>query len=292
MAEDEAATVRTLADYREEVGLLVRQHRGRVVDTAGDSLLAEFPTATEAVGCAVEIQGVLRVRNAPLPADRKMEFRIGIHLGEVRVEGERIYGDGVNIAARLKGHAEPGGMCISDMVYRQVKSKLDLRYDDLGDHSLKNISKQVRVYRVQPRSQPEASARASTPPDKRLRHLRRALVATAAVGLLLGLGLWASWPRPLGLVIDLVGLSGPPVDPALPEKPSIVVLPFANMSGDPEQEYFSDGITEELTADLSRSPGLFVISRSSAFSYKGGPVKIADPARGLGGRYVVEGSRG
>jgi adenylate cyclase len=290
MAEDEAATVRTLADYREEVGLLVRQHRGRVVDTAGDSLLAEFPTATEAVGCAVEIQGVLRVRNAPLPADRRMEFRIGIHLGEVRVEGERLYGDGVNIAARLEGLAEPGGMCISDMVYRQVESKLDLRYDDLGDQSLKNIPEPVHVYGVQPRSQPEASARASTPPDKRPRRLRTALVATAAVGLLLGVGLWASWPRPLGLVIDLVGLSGAPVDPALPEKPSIVVLPFDNMSKDPSQDYFSDGITEDLTTDLAKVPGLFVIARNSAFTYKGTPVNVERVGRELGVRYVLEGS--
>ncbi len=174
MAEDEAATIRTLTDYREEIAMRVRQHRGRVVDTAGDSLLAEFPTATEAVGCAVEIQRVLQARNLGLSEDRRMEFRIGIHMGD--------------IAARLEALAEAGGMCISDMVYRQVKSKLDLRYDDLGDQSLKNIPEPVHVYGVQPRSQPEASARASTPPDKRPRRLRTALVATAAVGLLLGVG--------------------------------------------------------------------------------------------------------
>jgi adenylate cyclase len=135
MAEDEAATVRTLSDYREEIDLLVRQHRGRVVDTAGDSLLAEFPTATGAVECAVEVQRVLGVRNIALPSERRMEFRIGIHLGEVRVEGERIYGDGVNVAARLEGLADPGGICISGTVQEQVRRKLDLGYEDLGKGS-------------------------------------------------------------------------------------------------------------------------------------------------------------
>ena len=148
MAEDEAATVRTLSDYREEIGLLVRQHRGRVVDTAGDSLLAEFPTATDAVSCAVEIQGSLGVRNAALAAERRMEFRIGVYLGEVRAEADRIYGDGVNIAARLEGLAEPGGICISGTVREQVEGKLDLRCEDLGEQSLKNIPKPVRVFRL------------------------------------------------------------------------------------------------------------------------------------------------
>ncbi|MCH6563964.1 MAG: tetratricopeptide repeat protein, partial [Myxococcales bacterium] len=169
-------------------------------------------------------------------------------------------------------------------------NKLDAGFTDLGDHTIKNIPDPVRVYRVEPRNQPEASARASAPPDKRPRRLRTALVATAALLLLLGLGLWASWPRPLGLVIDLVGLSGPPVNPALPDKPSIVVLPFANMSGDPEQEYFADGITEELITDLAGVSELFVISRNSAFTYKGRPVKVRDVGRDLGVRYVLEGT--
>jgi adenylate cyclase len=290
MAEDEAATIRTLSDYREEIAMRVRQHRGRVVDTPGDNLLAEFPTAFDAVRCAVEIQGVLRALNASLPDERRMDFRIGVHMGDVSVEGEKIYGDGVNIAARLEALAEAGGVCISATVHEQVRNKLDVGFTDLGDQTVKNIPDHVHVYRVQPRSQPQAPGRASAPPDKRPRRLRTALIATSAVILLLGLGLWASWPRPLGLVMDLVGVSGPPVNPALPDKPSIVVLPFVNMSGDPEQEYFSDGITEELINDLAGVPELFVISRNSAFTYKGQPVKVRDVGRDLGVRYVLEGT--
>jgi adenylate cyclase len=290
MAEDEAATVRTLSDYREEIGVLVRQHRGRVIDTAGDTLLAEFPTATDAVQCAVETQGVLKARNASLPAERRMEFRSGVHLGEVRAEGDRIYGDGVNIAARLEGLAEAGGICISSEVYGQVRHKLDLEYEDLGEQSLKNIPDPVRVYRIQPRSGLEETTGQSTAERERPGRLRTALVATAAVLLLIGFGLWSSWPRPLGLLIDIAGVSGLPVDPPLPDEPSIVVLPFANLSGDPEQEYFSDGITEDLTTELARNPFLFVISRNSAFTYKGKSVKVEDVGRELGVLYVLEGS--
>jgi len=290
MAEDEAATIRTLSSYREQIGVLVREHRGRVVDSPGDNVLAEFPTALEAVRCAVEIQGVLRVRSASIPAERRMDFRIGVHMGDVATEGGRIYGDGVNIAARLEALAEAGGVCISATVHEQVRNKLDAGFTDLGDQTVKNIPDQIRVYRVQPRSQSEAPARAKTAPGSKPRRLRTALVATAAVLLLLGLGLWASWPRPLGLLIDLAGVSGPPVDPPLPDKPSIAVLPFANMSADPEQEYFSDGITEDLTTALAGNPRLFVISRNSAFTYKGKAVKIEDVGRDLGVRYVLEGS--
>jgi adenylate cyclase len=290
MAEDEAATVRTLSDYREEIGVLVRQHRGRVVDTAGDSLLAEFPTATDAVQCAVEIQGVLKARNASLAADRRMEFRIGIHLGEVRVEGERVYGDGVNIAARLEGLAEPGGICISTEVHGQVRHKLDLEYEDLGEQTVKNIPDPVRVYRIEPRSELQEPTRPPAAKRKRPGRLRAALVATAGVLLLIAVGLWASWPRPMGLLIDIAGVSGLPVDPSPPDNPSIVVLPFANLSGDPEQEYFSDGITEDLTTELARNPLLFVISRNSAFTYKGKSVKVEDVGRELGVLYVLEGS--
>jgi adenylate cyclase len=290
MAEDEAATIRTLSSYREQIGVLVREHRGRVVDSPGDNVLAEFPTALEAVRCAVELQGVLRARNASLPADRRMDFRIGVHMGDVATQGGRIYGDGVNIAARLEALAEAGGVCISATVHEQVRNKLEAGFTDLGDQTVKNIPDQVRVYRVQPPGQSETPSAEKATPVKRPRRLRTALVATAAVLLLLGVGLWASWPRPLGLLIDLAGVSGPLDEPALPDKPSLVVLPFENMSGDPEQEYFSDGITEELTNTLAGSPFIFVIARNSAFTYKGQHVNVEEVGRELGVRYVLEGS--
>jgi adenylate cyclase len=290
MAEDEAATIRTLTDYRAEIALLVEQHRGRVVDSPGDNILTEFPTALDAVRCAVEIQGVLGARNASLPAERRMDFRIGIHLGDVAVEEGRVYGDGVNIAARLEGLAEAGGICISATVHEQVRSKLDVGFTDLGDHTIKNIPDRVHVYRIQPRSPPKEPPGGSISRGKRFRSLRAALLVAAAVLLLLGVGLWASWPHPLGLLVDLAGVSGPPVDPALPDDPSIAVLPFANLSGDPEQEYFSDGITEDLTTELSQNPLLFVISRNSAFTYKGKHVNVEDVGRELGVLYVLEGS--
>ena len=183
-----------------------------------------------------------------------MEFRIGVHMGDVATEGGRLYGDGVNIAARLEGLAEAGGICISATVHEQVRNKLDVGFADLGDQTIKNIPEQVHVYRVQPRA-PEATV--TTPPRSPVgssRRLRTALIAAGAVVLVVAIGLWTSWPRPLGLLLDLAGGIGPPVDPALPDKPSVAVLPFANMSGDPEQEYFSDGITEELRRTLPVIP--------------------------------------
>jgi adenylate cyclase len=290
MAEDQDATVRTVTAYREEVELLVRQHQGRLVDFTGDEFLAEFPTALESVRCAVEIQKVLEARNSELPSERRMQFRMGIHLGDVAVQGERLFGDGVNIAARLQALADPGGICISGEVHSLVHTKLAAGFDDRGDQSVKNIPDQVHVYQIPPQSEPEESARGLVSRGKRSHRLRSVLVTSAAILLLLGVGLWASWPRPLGLLVDLAGVSGPPVDPPLPDEPSLVVLPFENMSGDPEQEYFSDGITEDLTNEFARNPFLFVISRNSAFTYKGKRVKVEEVGRELGVRYVIEGS--
>ncbi|HEV8717488.1 MAG TPA: tetratricopeptide repeat protein [Candidatus Binatia bacterium] len=255
MGEDEVATIRTLTAYREVMATLIRQHRGRVVDSPGDNLLAEFASIVDAVQCAVEIQQELRKRNADLPAARRMEFRIGINLGDVVVEGEKIYGDGVNIAARLEGLADGGGICLSGVVYDQVENKLNslnLGYEYLGEQTVKNLARPVPVYRVQI----SEGAGVETP---------RRGVSTAR-----------SPERTQAL--------------SLPDKPSLAVLPFANLSGDPEQEYFSDGITEDLITDLSKLSGLFVISRNSVFLYKGKTVKPAQVGQELGVRYMLEGS--
>ncbi len=287
MAEDEAATIRTLSSYREQIGVLVRDHRGRVVDSPGDNVLAEFPTALEAVRCAVEIQGVLRARNVSLPAERRMDFRIGVHMGDVASEGGRIYGDGVNIAARLEALAEAGGVCISATVHEQVRNKLDAGFTDLGDQTVKNIPDQVRVYRVQPRGQLE-------PPKPTASGPRRVawIGAAAAVGMvLLALGLW--WTNRGDAPPRKVTTEGTQAeDPllALPSGPTVAVLPFTNLSGDPEQEYFSDGLSEDIITKLSRFRDLFVIARNSTFQYKGKAVDVRHVARELGAHYVLEGS--
>ncbi len=278
MAEDEAATIRTLSSYREQIGVLVREHRGRVVDSPGDNVLAEFPTALEAVRCAVEMQGVLRARNTSLPAERRMDFRIGVHMGDVAADGERIYGDGVNIAARLEALAEAGGVCISATVHEQVRNKLDAGFTDLGDQTVKNIPDQVRVYRVAMDGSPG-------PTRPRPRSGRRpALIAAAAVVAVALVGLaawWTQWPQP--------AIEDDPVL-ALPTGPTVAVLPFTNLSGDPEQEYFSDGLTDDIITALSRFRELFVIARNSTFRYKGKSVDVRELNRDLGARYVVEGS--
>jgi TolB-like protein/class 3 adenylate cyclase/Tfp pilus assembly protein PilF len=275
MSQDEADTIRILGAYRDEIGLLVRQHRGRVVDTVGDSLLAEFPTATDAVECAVEVQRIVGVRNVALPAERRMEFRIGIHLGEVRVDGDRIYGDGVNIAARLEGLAEAGGICISRTVHEQIEGKLDLRCEDLGEQSLKNIPKPVRVFRVE-------MAAATAPPETPRRSLRRAVLATGLV-VLLGAAAVAGWRI----------FADRPVEPTpgatLAPIRSIAVLPLLNLSGDPEQEYFADGMTEALIGDLAKIASLRVISRTSSMRYKDSQKALPEIARELNVDAVIEG---
>ncbi len=239
MAEDESATVGTVTAYREQVEMLVPQHRGRVVDFTGDNFLSEFPTATDAVSCAVEIQSVLAARNADVAADRRMEFRIGVHLGEIRVEGDAIFGDGVNIAARLEALAEPGGLCISATVRDQVRRQSRLSFQDLGGQQLKNIPDPVQVYRV----------------------------------------LWSDGSTPVARPA-----------PAAPNEPSVAVLAFENMSPDPDQEFFADGMSEELINALTQVEGLRVIARTSAFSFKGQNVDIRTIGQKLNVSTVVEGS--
>jgi adenylate cyclase len=289
MGEDEEGTVRTLTSYRQAMSALIQQHRGRVVDSPGDNLLAEFASVVDAVQAAVAIQRELSARNGELPLHRRMEFRIGINLGDVIVEGERIYGDGVNIAARLEGLAEPGGICVSGTAYDQVEGKLDLAYVFEGEHTVKNTAKPVRVYRVSM----EADAGAPRMSVSR-RHIAqprwRAALAFTGVLLILAGGVtgWRFIVRSPLLVTTLRSPEATALP--LPTKPSIAVLPFANLSLDPEQEYFSDGITEDLITNLSRISGLFVIARYTAFTYKGKAVKTDQVSRELGVRYVLNGS--
>ncbi len=281
MGEDEAATVQTLSACRELMSGLVRQHGGRVVDMTGDNLLAEFASVVGAVRCAVEVQEELKARNAELPDHRRMEFRIGINLGDVIVDGERIYGDGVNVAARVQGLADGGGICVSASVYDQVKNKLAFSWESLGEHAVKNITERVRVYRVL--LDPTAAVPPTSQDRKRWpRPGRKVTVAVlAALALFVGAGV-AVWnvyfrpPAPAGL--------------ELPDRPSIAVLPFANLSADPQQEHFADGMTEDLITTLSKVSGVFVIASNSVFTYKGKRVKVQQVSRELGVRYVLEGS--
>jgi len=286
MEEDEDGTVRTLRAWREQIGTLIAEYRGRLVDFSGDNFLAEFPAARDAVACARDIQRVLHARNAGLAPARRMEFRIGAHLGDVRTEGDRLFGDGVNIAARLQTLAEPGGICLSAAMHEQVRNKLELDCEDLGAQTLKNISNPIHAYRLRAADAAAPVQNAREPQSTRRRTL--ALVSVLAIALA-AIGVWKSWPQLLGLAFDAAHIV-PGAHPALPDKPSIAVLPFTNMSGDAEQEYFADGITEELTTDLAQSTSLFVIARNSAFTYKGKAVKIEDVGRELGVRYVLEGS--
>jgi adenylate cyclase len=243
MGDDELATVRTLTEYRGLIATTVAAHRGRIVDMPGDNILAEFGSAVDAVEAALAAQAELGKRNAALPEQRRMAFRMGVNLGDLVIEGDRIYGDGVNIAARVEALAHAGGICVSAKVHEEVHRKLDLAFEDLGEHSLKNIAASVRVYRVRAGATPAA--------------------------------------QPVG---------ARPAGEQRQAKPSIIVLPFSNMSGAAEQEFFVDGLTEDILTDLSRFRELFVISRNTSFKFKGQAVDVKKIARELGVQYVIEGS--
>jgi TolB-like protein/class 3 adenylate cyclase/Tfp pilus assembly protein PilF len=284
MDDNEEATVRTLNVYRDTMRTLILQHRGRVVDATGDNLLAEFSSVVDALNCSVKVQQEIAARNTDLSPERKMEFRIGVNVGDVIEEEDRIYGDGVNIAARVEALAEAGGICITGRAYDQVKNKLEFGYQYLGKHSVKNIPEPVRVYKVL--MEPEAAGKILGEKRKAIRWMA---LATAVV-LLIGVGGLAGWYLYLrqSSRIDPAVLDGRVY--TLPDKPSIAVLPFDNLSGEPEQEYFSDGITDDLITDLSKISGLFVIAHNSVFAYKDKPVKIRQVAEELGVRYILEGS--
>jgi adenylate cyclase len=287
MGEDEAGTHQALGALRRAVDPLITAHGGRIVGTAGDSLLADFSSVVDALSCAVEMQRASRAVNDPAPPERRLELRIGVNLGDVIVDGDNIFGDGVNIAARLEALARPGTVCISQTVYDQVRNKLDLDYRPLGSHRVKNIAEPVRAYAVGPP--------ASVP---RPRIVRRPLVAAAVILVLVGAGV-AALAVHMGVRPELLSLGAAPkpVDVAtlatpvrLAGRPSIAVLPFKNLSGDSSQDFFSDGITEDVVTALGRFSNLLVIAKSASFPFKGSNAPPAEIGRLLDARYLLEGS--
>jgi adenylate cyclase len=241
MGRDEVGTLRTLTAYRVIIDRLIAFHRGRIFNTAGDSLVADFTSAVAAVQCAFAVQDAISKENADRPAGEQMRLRIGIHVGDIMVQGDNLFGDGVNIAARLEALAEPGGICVSRAVRDHIGTKLPIGFIDLGPQVVKNIAQPIRAFRIRGETSP-------------------------------------------------IDTTGPATPLPLPDKPSVAVLPFTNMSADPEQEFLADGIAEDVITALSRYPSLFVIARNSCFTYKGRAVDVKQVGRELGVRYVLEGS--
>jgi len=279
MGEDETATVDTITSYREIIAELIQQHRGRMVDSPGDNILAEFASVVDAAQCSVSVQKEIQARNTELPVTRRMLFRIGINLGDVIEEGERIYGDGVNIAARLESLADPGGICISKTAFDHIESKLPLGYEYIGEQAVKNISKPVMAYKVlmDPRiiTSGEIKKKREMPPWSKKSAIA---LGISIIIIFMAVGIWSFY------------LGGRLTERATGGKASIVVLPFKNLSDDPELEYFSDGITEELIGALAKVNGLKVISQTSAFFYKGKDVDLRTVAEKLKVNNVLEGS--
>jgi len=280
MGDDEEGTLASLNAHRAVTDPIVAKHGGRIVNEAGDGLLLEFPSVIEAASYAIETQMVMADRNAFISDHSKMLYRIGINLGDVLADGDNIFGDGVNIAARLEALAEPGGICISGTVRDSVHNKLDAGFKDLGKQQVKNIAEPVQVYEIVVQTTVSSEPERVEPTRRRL-----PLKAIGTLAIVLFVGLVT------GFVVWLEPWH-PKFKPALalPDRPSIAVLPFANMSKDAGQDYFADGMTEDLITDLSKIPGLFVIARNSVFTYKGKAVKVQQVAEELGVRYVLEGS--
>jgi adenylate cyclase len=289
-ADEEGTHGRLKAHLGQLVDPKIKEHRGRTVKNTGDGLLAEFASVVDAVRCAVEVQRGMAERNASTPSEKRIEFRIGVNLGDGIAEEHDIFGDGVNVAARLEALAEPGGICISRVVRDQIRDKLPYPFEDKGEQGVKNIARPVRVYAL--RTQGVADPRASNPPIVP-RHRTTALAAIAvtfAAGLVFAAIAWWGWPATKPSTSPAVAVATSIAPPLAAPRLSIVVLPFVNLSNDPDQQYFADGITEDLTTDLSRIGGMFVISRDSAFTYKNRPVNAKQIARELGVRYLLEGS--
>jgi adenylate cyclase len=283
MGVDEESTLRTLQSYREIVDRLIVRHEGRIFATGGDSVLVEFASPVEAVRCAIAIQEELTVRNTELVEDRRMQFRIGINLGDVMVEGDNLFGDGVNVAARLEGIAEAGGICVSGSTFEQVKNTLSVGFEDIGPQKVKNIAEPVPAFRVVAGT---VSVTGMTQTPAVVRRWRMPAIAAVVALILAAAGVvwWQPWtPQNEMASIDQT---------AVPQSvnPSIAVLPFTNISGDKEQEYFSDGVTENIITDLSKVAGLLVKSRTSTKRYRGKTLEIQQVSGELGVRYIVEGS--
>ena len=281
---DDEGTVETLKIHLGALIKAIEDHGGRVVNTAGDAVLAEFASVVTALKCAVEAQRDLAERNKDLPENRKLQFRVGVNLGDLVVDGDEIYGDGVNVAARLEALAVPGGICISGRVEEQVEGKLDVGFAYLGAQSVKNIKKPVNVYKVL-LDRKDAGKIVGAPKPQASGW---GWVTAAVLALVIGLGGWSAWLHVNKL--DLAPASLGAMAFPLPDKPSIAVLPFDNLSGDPEDRFLADGLTEDIITTLSRVPDLFVIARNSTFIYKDKPVKVQQVATELGVRYVLEGS--
>lgn len=285
VAADDTGTVVALKECRVLLAKVVAEHRGKVVDNPGDNVLAEFPSALDAVGAAVAIQRELAVRNAARNGVGVMQFRIGVTLGDVLAEDERLYGDGVNIAARLEALAEPGGICVDGSVHDQVARRLPVAFLFLGEQTVKNVARPVAVWKVALNETPAAGVARVAGGWRRTAWLLAASAIVVLAVLAAGRAHWPGSPPSAGRAAASV----PDVDHALPAEPSLVVLPFANLSGDPAQEYLSSGITEDLTTDMAKLKGLFVISRSTAFTYRDRAVALSRIGRELGVRYVVQG---
>ena len=292
MEENEEGTIRILKAYMGVISGFIQQHRGRLVATGGDSVLAEFASVVDSVRCAVGIQEELKERNKDVAENRRMEFRIGVNLGDVVEEGDNILGDGVNIAARVQSLAEAGGICITGTAYDHVKNKLAFGYEYIGEQTVKNIKEPVKVYRVLMApgiKVPETTS--PVPEEKKPGRKKLSVAVMVAIALVLIAGAGALYQfalRPSSTKMEVA--SKEKMAFPLPDVPSIAVLPFVNMSEDPKQEFLSDGITEEIITALSKVHHLFVISRQSTFSYKGKPVKVKQVSEELGVRYVLEGS--
>jgi TolB-like protein/class 3 adenylate cyclase len=300
MGQDEVGTLKTLTAYRGIIDPLIASHRGRIFNTAGDSLVADFASAVDAVQCAVAVQDAIAKENADRTAGEQMRFRIGLHVGDIIVQRDNLFGDAVNVAARLEALAEPGGICVSGTVRNYIGDRLPCSFDDIGEQSVKNIAQPVRAYALRTNAV-AASPKATIPlrpiVPSRNNSLRLVVLMgsfVAAIGI--GIAVWWAWPKghssavPVQTSIAMSAQGLPAIEAKSAPRLSIVVLPFSNLSNDPDQEYFGDGVTDDLTTDLSRISGSLVIARTTAFTYKGKPIDVKQIGRDLGVRYVLEGS--